>query len=112
MVAVWFRGASLFAPALPSATPPETPNYAEAEAEYARARETLLKCLEQRAENLPPETLDSVRENLEVIDGAIEEIRLALSEDPNNQQLLQMLLFAYRKEVDVLGRAARMPGHG
>lgn len=83
--------------------------YERAEAEYLQAREALLDSIRSREDALPPSTLESVRENMRVIDGAVAEIRTALADDPNNQKLLQILLFAYRKEVDFLSRIARLP---
>jgi len=94
-------------------TPDSTPAaYERAEAEYLEARETLLNSIRSREDALPPSTLETVRENMRVIDSAVAEIRTALADDPDNQKLLQMLLFAYRKEVDFLSRIARLSAQG
>jgi len=94
-------------------TPNSTPAaYERAEAEYRQAREALLDNIRSREDTLPPSTIETLREYMRVIDNAVAEIRTALADDPDNQKLIQMLLFAYRKEVDFLSRIARLSAQG
>ena len=64
-------------------------------AQYERLDRDLARQLDEQRENLQPETIEKVERNLEVIDRAIEEIRQALAEDPNNEALEQLLKASY-----------------
>jgi Putative zinc-finger len=79
-----------------------------AEQEYERAATTLMAALEERRDTLSPETLASVRKNMEVIDGALAEVRAALQHDPGNSELTRMLVATHRKKVDTLRRVVRL----
>jgi hypothetical protein len=79
-----------------------------AEQEYERAATTLMGALEERRDSLSPETLASVRKNMEVIDGALAEVRAALQRDPGNSELTRMLVATHRKKVDTLRRVVRL----
>jgi hypothetical protein len=48
-------------------------------------------------------------ENLLLIDQAMDRIAEALGEDPENEFLMQQLATAYRRQIDLLQRAVRMP---
>lgn len=77
--------------------------------DYGATRAALLNALEARQHELSPETMRVVRENLLVIDKAMDSIATALGEDPENQALMRQLASAYRRQVDLLQRAVRLP---
>ncbi len=80
-----------------------------AQASFRSARATLLDALEQRRSSLDPETLRVVDQNLAIIDAAIARITGALERNPDNRELAQLLAGAYRREIDLLERAAELP---
>lgn len=84
-------------------------DFADAEAEFRSARDELLATLESRRDSLSPETRRVVDANLKVIDEAIERISSALVEDPLNPRLANQLASAYRRQIDLLQRANRIP---
>lgn len=75
------------------------------EARFLAASQELLAGLEDQ--ELAPETMAIVRRNLEVIDAAIAELRLALERDPGNGELSRMLLATYQRKIELLEQAAR-----
>jgi hypothetical protein len=72
-------------------------------------RNDLRARLDERRDELSPETWSVVTENLEVIDRAIQRIELALEEHPYDNRLNSHLVAAYRLEIDLLQRATRLP---
>lgn len=76
------------------------PSYAEAVAE-------LEAMLEQRRDRLDPETLRAVERNLEILDQAITEIRIALEENPDDPYLNRHLATTMKRKVDVLRQATQ-----
>ena len=50
-----------------------------------------------------------VRDNLHVIDRAIQQIQSALEQDPNNVDLAHQLVASYQREISLLERATSMP---
>jgi len=84
-------------------------DFADAEAEFQAARDALLATLASRRASMSPETLRVVDDNLRVIDEAIERISSALVEDPLNPRLTNQLASAYRRQIDLLQRASRLP---
>jgi len=78
--------------------------------EYDRARGQLLAVLDARRGSLPPDTVEVVERNMQVIDQAVRDIRTALSESPGDEALGQLLLATYRREVDLLQQVTRLPG--
>ena len=76
--------------------------------ECVQVRAALLRDLEERRNDLSPETLKTVGNNLRVIDGAITDIRHALEGDPDNQRLQRTLVTTYEKEVGFLARIVRL----
>lgn len=79
----------------------------EAEAEFERAAAELLVELESRREQLSPDTVLAVEQNLRDIDIALREIREALHEDPANQGLVGLLGSAHRKKIRMLEMVVR-----
>lgn len=81
---------------------------ADAEAELLRLRQELLASLEDRREQVAPETVAMVQETLDVLDAAIAQVRAALAEDPGNVYLNHMLADEYRREAAVLVKLHRI----
>jgi hypothetical protein len=79
-----------------------------AEADYERAARALLATLEARRDELGPETLRNVEQNLAVIDQALREVRAALDAEPGNPELTRMLAATHRKKVDVLRQVVKL----
>jgi hypothetical protein len=75
---------------------------------YERARMDLTRDLDRQLEALPEDTRALVNRNLAQIRGALSEINEALSRDPNNVLLQQLLLAAYQDELAVLMNVNRM----
>jgi hypothetical protein len=50
-----------------------------------------------------------VDSNLQLIDGAIDEITLALGRDPDNPQLSHRLAAVYRQQIELLRTATGLP---
>ncbi len=76
---------------------------------YLDTRTVLLDALEARKHELSGETMEVVMDNLLVIDQAMDRIAEALGEDPENEFLMKQLAGAYRRQIDLLQRAVRMP---
>jgi hypothetical protein len=79
------------------------------EGDFEAARAELLTILEARSASLPDGAQETVAENLEIIGAQISAISEELSQDPNNPQLARLLAAAYRRELDLLQRAAALP---
>jgi anti-sigma factor RsiW len=76
---------------------------------YLATRAELMAALEARSHELSPETMDVVMDNLLLIDQAMDRIAAALGEDPENEFLMKQLAGAYRRQIDLLQRAVRLP---
>ena len=76
--------------------------FVSAEAEYLRAKESLWLAVYDHRDELSPLQLKLVERNLEVIDDAIRELRLALEDDPENPQLQRLVLASHRRGLDLL----------
>jgi hypothetical protein len=84
------------------------PVLAEAERDYEMAANALLEVLQQRRPALRLETLATIEGNLQVIDRALYEVRLALVKNPANLELNRMLVATHRKKVEVLRRVVKL----
>jgi len=73
------------------------------------ARDQLRASLDQRQDELSPETWSVVMDNLVVIDDAIERIETAMADNPDDGRLNRQLTVAYRRQIDLLQRATRLP---
>ena len=73
------------------------------------ARDQLRAVLDQRQDELSPETWSVVMDNLVVIDDAIEQIEIALAINPNDGRLNRQLAVAYHRQINLLQRATRLP---
>jgi hypothetical protein len=69
---------------------------------YTREREALLKDLEARIATLPPDTRMQVQRSLVTIRRSIDELKVALGEDPSNALVQELLVNAYQDEMRVL----------
>ena len=76
---------------------------------YLATRTELLDALEARKHELSADTMAVVMENLQLIDQAMDRIAEALGEDPENEFLMRQLAGAYRRQIDLLQLAIRLP---
>ena len=70
--------------------------------DYIDARRVLTGNLDQRLDRLSPEAREEALANIETIREAIDDINLALAEDPDNVLLQQLLIDTYRDELAVM----------
>jgi hypothetical protein len=77
-------------------------------AQYVEARNQLAALLAQRRNDIAPETLAVVEENLSTIALAVSQIETALALQPDSPKLERMLYTAYRSEVDLLRQAVEL----
>lgn len=77
---------------------------AESTRVYEEQARFLLNELELRRALMRPENAASVDHELQVIDGAIAELRRAIERDPNNMALRALLASSYKQKVDLLKR--------
>ena len=87
-------------------------SYREAENEYLRATEDLRAVLEQRRDELAPETIALLEENLRLIDDAITQMWTALENDPGRARNRHLFNRLYQKKVMLLQQAIRLPSQG
>jgi hypothetical protein len=71
------------------------------EAVYQAAFAELKRSLKD-ADDVPPDALQAIVENLRIIDGAIEMTRVALHKDPNNRALMRLLVSVYKTKKQTL----------
>lgn len=89
---------------------PEMPQaYLEAVAEYKAARVELVDALEERLDTMSPKIRATVQENITVISGAVEEIRLALESNPDDSNLMWLLVATQKKELRFLEELLNLP---
>jgi hypothetical protein len=77
--------------------------------DYQATRQQLLDVIEGRKKELSPATLEIVLANLRLIDDAMNEIAEALGKDPENELLIKKLVSTYRRQINLLERAAILP---
>jgi hypothetical protein len=70
--------------------------------DYTDARRVLSGKLDDQLGNLSPEARDAVLRNIETIQRAIDDINVALAEDPDNILLQQLLIDTYLDELAVM----------
>lgn len=78
------------------------------EAEYEKAISDLQAVLDTKRDQLAPQTVAALEENLGIIDQAIRESREALAADPNSPELARMLSDTYDAKLNVLRRAVTL----
>lgn len=79
-------------------------SFTEAEAEFDRASAELLLFLERHREELPPHTVEEMKQHLTAIDTALDEIRAVLRENPGNAEATRLLASTQRRKIDALRR--------
>lgn len=97
-----------------AAAPPMNPSIVKAAygglaTDLEQARNQLRTSLDHRRDELSPETWAVVMDNLVVIDDAIVKIETALADNPDDGRLNRQLAVAYRRQIDLLQRANRLP---
>lgn len=99
-------------PSLPTAVPAGDARvlseFREAEAAFSEAADHLGSVLDTRRGDLSPETIAVVESNLQIINLAIAEARMALEKDPGNIRLGHLLTAMHHRRVDLLRRATRL----
>ncbi len=93
----------------PIARPASLPaDFRQLELEYERATEELLAAIDERSDRLSPETVTTLRNNLAIIDEAIDEIRAALETDPGDAASTEILATMYQQKIHLLWRVSRL----
>jgi anti-sigma factor RsiW len=77
--------------------------------EYEEARAELVAALEKRLETMSPEIRETVEDNLLIIGGAVKEIQVALEGNPEDSQLMWMLVATQKKELQLLEELVHLP---
>lgn len=77
------------------------------EREYKKARAEFLAAMQGPESNLTAETMQTVTENLAVIDTAVAQIQDALVSDPANPNLIGLLVATRDKEMEMLSALAQ-----
>ena len=76
--------------------------FESAEDDYAEATRQLLQAYVERRDQLAPETVAIIEENLKIIDEALQKSRAALEADPSNRKLSELTAATYQMKVDFL----------
>lgn len=84
------------------------PLLASWEEEYLETASRLFSDLHTNSSRLPAGTMETIEENLLVLDAAIADSRSAASGDPTNMELQLWLSGTWRRKIDLLDRAARI----
>jgi hypothetical protein len=90
-----------------AAPAPNSVDLVSLERQYSTELEELQRALRNNRDELAPETVQILEENLGIIDKAIQEARDALTRDPNSSTLGELLRSAYQRKLDLLKQAAR-----
>jgi len=94
-------GSVASSPVLPAA-------FRQTENELNRTIEELQLAVDTQRDQLSPETIRTVDRSLAVVDSAIAEARAALTADPNNQMLVDLLSASYQRKLDLLRRTSEL----
>ena len=70
--------------------------------DFVDARRMVSGNLDEKLESLSPETREAVRTNMQTIRQAINDINIALAEEPDNVLLQELLLNSYRDELSLM----------
>ena len=84
-------------------------SYRAAENVYLRATGDLMAVLDDRRDELAPETVELLEENLRLIDEAINQMWSALENDPAHSGNRHLFNNLYQKKVTLLRQAVRLP---
>ncbi len=83
----------------------------KAEAEYIRATSQLLSTLNAQRGAMPPEAQKQMAEleaNVNAIDAALRDVKVALEKDPQNTRLNKMLASTHQKKINLLLKLIRL----
>lgn len=86
--------------------------YADVEGQYASAIADMVAALDANRDQLPPETVQLIEENLRIIDEAIQHSLAALAAAPQSLPLQQAVMISYEKKLDFLRQAAAITAEG
>ncbi|MBT8462474.1 MAG: hypothetical protein KJO44_08090 [Gemmatimonadetes bacterium] len=84
----------------------------DSENQYASAISDMVAALEANRDQLPPETVQLIEENLRIIDEAIRHSLVALESTPQSLPLQQALMTSYERKLDFLRQAAAITAEG
>ena len=84
----------------------------DVENQYASAIADMMAALEANRDQLPPETVELIEENLRVIDVAIRQSLAALESTPRSLPLQQAVVISYERKLDFLRQAAAITAEG
>lgn len=75
------------------------------ESAYLAQGQELRLAIDQHRRALPPELMATIDENLNIIDAAIEEMRVEFERDPSNDALASQILELYQRQLSLLQKA-------
>lgn len=78
----------------------------QAEMQFLRAKEELWLAVFERRGEMSPEAWEMVEQNLQILDGAVADLRAALADDPGNPALEKGILNNQRRSLDLLREVA------
>lgn len=84
----------------------------EVENQYSSAIADMVAALEANRDQLPPETVQLIEENLRIIDEAIQHSLAALESAPQSLPLQQAVMTSYERKLDFLRQAAAITAEG
>jgi len=84
----------------------------DVENQYASAIADMVDALDANRDQLPPETVELIEENLQVIDEAIRHSLTALESTPGSLPLQQAVMTSYERKLDFLRQAAALTAEG
>jgi hypothetical protein len=87
---------------------PALSEFLAAEATYEEAAALLMEIVDSRRDELSPETVAVLDENLKIINGAIDEVRRALAADPADASSGHALTALHQQRMQILWRVARL----
>jgi hypothetical protein len=94
---------------VPIASSPATlAEFTARENDYIATVNALSETIESAHVELAPGTIEKLKESIRIIDDAIIEARRALTADPSNKALIEILSTSYDQKVDLLRRTAEM----
>jgi hypothetical protein len=67
--------------------------------EYQKARDRLIQNIKKNNTNIDPETIRTIENNFQIIDEAINEIKITMRTNKDDKELLNQLAFLYQNEV-------------
>ncbi|MCL7960542.1 MAG: hypothetical protein M8861_10140 [marine benthic group bacterium] len=84
----------------------------EVENQFSSAIADMVAALEANRDQLPPETVQLIEENLRIIDEAIQHSLAALESAPQSLPLQQAVMTSYERKLDFLRQAAAITAEG